>query len=240
VSDLKAKAILGLMTMTYPPAPWHLYGNALQSFHLIDWESAKALVPSDLEIVSVLPGKTLGSLYLSAYDSRSTLSYHELIVVAALVRYQGTIGSWVSHIYVDHPESVEGGRNIWGLPKEMADFTWGDRDIQVAQGNTPLCQAQYGQAELPLSLWGKSNLSGNVFGGLAQDILAFQGSFEARLKWIQCRFTIPTESPFAAMNLGHPWVTLQFHDLHLTANTPSIAGQWTSELSRSSLPLYKS
>jgi acetoacetate decarboxylase len=241
----KAKTTFGLMIMTYPPAPWNLYGNALQSFHLIDLESAKALVPSDLEIVSVLPGKTLGGLYLSVYEPNSTLSYHELIVVAALVRYRGTIGTWISHIYVDHPESVEGGRNIWGLPKEMADFTWSNRsapsvqNVKVAQGNTLLCEAQYSQGGLPLSPWGKSKISSNVFGGLAQDILAFQGNFEARLRWIRCRLTIPSESPFAAIHLGHPWMTVQLRDLHLTANIPSIAGQWTSEPSRQSVSLYE-
>jgi acetoacetate decarboxylase len=246
VSDSKAKTIFGLMIMTYPPAPWNLYGNALQSFHLIDLESAKALVPSDLEIVSVLPGKTLGGLYLSVYEPHSTLSYHELIVVAALVRYRGIVGSWISHIYVDHPASVEGGRNIWGLPKEMADFTWNDHsapgrhNIKVAQGTRLLCQAQYSQGGLPLSFWGKSKVTGNVFGSLAQDILAFQGNFETRLKWIQCQLTIPSESPFAALNLGHPWMTVQMQDLHLTANAPTVAGQWTSEHTRLSVPSYES
>jgi acetoacetate decarboxylase len=246
VSDSKAKTIFGLMMMTYPPAPWNLYGNALQSFHLIDLENAKALVPSDLEIVSVLPGKTLGGLYLSVYEPHSTLSYHELIVVAALVRYRGTVGSWISHIYVDHPDSLEGGRNIWGLPKEMADFTWNDHsalgrhNVKVAQGHRLLCQAQYSQGGLPLSFWSKSNVTGNVFGGLAQDILAFQGNFETRLKWIRCRLTIPSESPFAVLNLGHPWITVQMRDLHLTANAPTIVGQWTSEYTRSSVPSYES
>lgn len=213
--------------MTYPPPPWHLYGNALQSFHLIDLEIAKILVPPDLEVVSVLPGKTLGGLYLSVYGANSTLSYHELIVVAALVRFQGIIGSWISHIYVDNHDSVQGGRNIWGLPKEMADFIWDDHLIEVSQGNTPLCQAKFSQAGVTLSLWNKSKISGNVFGGLAQDILIFQGNFETRLKWIQARFSIPSESPFSMLNLGNPLVTLQMRDLHLTANAPSVAGQWS-------------
>jgi acetoacetate decarboxylase len=213
--------------MSYPPAPWHLYGHALQSNHLVDLARAKEFVPADLEIVAVLPGKTLGSMYLSVYDANSTLEYHELIVAAALVRYQGKIGSWISHIYVDHPESVAGGRNIWGLPKEMADFTWNDQDVTVSQGDRSLCQVQYGQGGLPLSFGGKSKIIGNVFAGLSEDILAFAGDFEAGLKWISCDITIPTESPFAKLNLGHSWLTLQFNELHLTANAPTVVGQWT-------------
>jgi acetoacetate decarboxylase len=215
--------------MSYPPAPWHLYGQALQSIHLVDLAKAKELVPTDLEIVSVLPGKTLGSLYLSVYDANSTLEYHELIVVAALVRYQGKIGSWVSHIYVDNLDSVAGGREVWGLPKEMADFTWNDRQIQVAQGDRSLCQVQYSQGGLPLSPWGKSRIIGKGFSGLTEDVLAFAGDFEAKLKWVSGDITIPNESPFAKLNLGHPLLTLQFNDLHLTANAPIIVGKWTSE-----------
>jgi acetoacetate decarboxylase len=214
--------------MSYPPAPWHLYGQALQSIHLVDVARAKELVPTDLEIVSVLPGKTLGSLYLSVYDANSTLEYHELIVVAALVRYQGKIGSWVSHIYVDNLDSVAGGREVWGLPKEMADFTWNDRQIQVTQGDRSLCQVHYGQGGLPLSPWGKSRILGNGFAGLAEDILAFAGDFEAGLKWVSCDITIPAESPFSKLNLGHPWLTLKFNELHLTANAPTVVGHWNS------------
>ncbi len=212
--------------MNYPPAPWNLYGNALQSFHLVDVEKAKAFVPAGLEIISVLPGKTLGCVYLSIYDAQSTLQYHELIVVPALVRYRDKIGVWISHIYVDHLESVGGGRNIWGLPKEMADFTWNDQSIKVAQGEHMLCQLQYESFELPLSFLGKTKISGDIFGGLAEDILLFQGEAEAWLKWVPCRLTIPSESPFAAIDLGHPWFAVRFDDLHLKANIPTVAGQW--------------
>jgi acetoacetate decarboxylase len=215
--------------MSYPPAPWHLYGQALQSIHLVDLAKAKELVPTDLEIISVLPGKTLGSLYLSTYDANSTLEYHELIVVAALVRYQGKIGCWVSHIYVDNLDSVAGGREVWGLPKEMADFTWNDQQIQVTQGDRSLCRVHYSPGGLPLSPWGKSRIIGKGFSGLAKDILAFAGDFEAGLKWVSCDITISTESPFAKLNLGHPWLTLQFNELHLTANAPTVIGQWNCE-----------
>jgi acetoacetate decarboxylase len=223
------------MTMTYPPAPWNLFGNALYSLHLIDLERAKTLVPSDLEVICVLPGKTLGGLYLSVYNTNSSLSYHELIVVAALVRYKKTIGFRISHIYVDHPDSMAGGRNIWGLPKEMAEFIWRDRQLKVCQGNIALCQVRYSRIGLPLPFLKKFKIGGNVFGGLAQDILLLQGDFEAELKWIKYRLIVPPGSPIAEVNLGHPWFTVQLSNLHLVANVPSIVGQWTSKSSHSSV-----
>ena len=104
--------------MNYPAAPWKLKGYALQTLNLIEVEKARNFVPPELEIVSVLPGKTLGGIYLSAYQSGSILEYNELIVVPGLVRYQNKTATWISHIYVDDEKSVAGGREIWGLPKD--------------------------------------------------------------------------------------------------------------------------
>jgi acetoacetate decarboxylase len=223
--------------MSYPPAPWHLYGAALQSFHLIDLERARQFVPVDLEIISVLPGKTAGSLYLSVYEPNSTLQYHELIVVPALVRYQGKIGAWISHIYVDSPASVAGGRNIWGLPKEMADFTWSEHQIAVSQAGKSLCQIDRSHTKLPLSFWGKFKISGSVFGGLERDILSFSGDFEAGLKWHPFRLDIPDESPFSLLDLGRPLFAIALDELYLTANVPSIVGHWLQPLPSRSFPL---
>lgn len=210
--------------MSYPAAPWHLYGTALQSLHAIDVEQAKQFVPLDFDIVSVFPGKTVGSVYLSVYEPHSTLQYHELIVVPALVRYRGKIGAWISHIYVDNPLSVEGGRNIWGLPKQMADFAWDARQVTVSKDNNLLCRVDRSSIEVPLSFGQKIKVSADVFGGLERDILAFQGNLEGQPSWSPFRLNVPAQSPFAAIELGDPLFTVQFDGLHLKANPPAIVG----------------
>jgi hypothetical protein len=94
--------------MAYPQAPWTLQGYSLQTLNLIDITAARSLVPSELEIISVWPGKTLGGVYVASYGSGSTLEYNELIVVSAITRYANRFGTWISHIYVDNPDSVAG------------------------------------------------------------------------------------------------------------------------------------
>jgi acetoacetate decarboxylase len=217
--------------MSYPPAPWHLYGTALQSLHAIDLATARQFVPIDFDLVSVLPGKTIGGLYLSVYEANSTLQYHELIVAPALVRYQGKIGAWISHIYVDNPQSVEGGRNIWGLPKQMADFSWDHGQVKVSQAHNCLCRVDRSSLALPLSFWGNFKLSGNAFGGLEREIFAFQGDVAAMLKWTPLSLYIPPTSPFASLNLGTPFFSVGFDRLQLTAHPPSVIGQARSILS---------
>ncbi|MGB8703202.1 MAG: acetoacetate decarboxylase family protein [Thermosynechococcaceae cyanobacterium] len=216
--------------MSYPPAPWHLHGTAFVSLCLIDLAEARRRVPAEFEVVPILPGKTLGSLYLSRYDDNSTLPYSELIVAESLVKYGDRTGSWISHIYVDHPDSVAGGREIWGFPKELATFTWGDRDVAVKQGDQVLCHSRYTQVGLPLSWTGPSHLEGQVFSMLNTDILSFRGQFEAGLKWISGSFVIPPESPFAALNPRWPWLTLELRNLHFLANASTAIGQRTTPL----------
>jgi hypothetical protein len=193
--------------MSYPSAPWELKGYALQTLHLIDIDRARPLVPPDLEIVSVWPGKTVGGIYLSAYGSGSVLEYNEAIVVPALVSYGGQWGAWISHIYVDHEDSVAGGREIWGLPKERAEFIWetgASMAVKVSQSDRLFCSLTYTQPAFTLPL----PLSGPVLSILDSDFLLFKGNFKSRMGLINGNLEIPQNSPFASLNLEQPLLTV--------------------------------
>ncbi|WP_404790054.1 acetoacetate decarboxylase family protein [Altericista sp. CCNU0014] len=213
------------MNASYPPAPWQLYGTAFQTVQLIDLERSQTFIPPTFEVVTILPGKTLGGIYVSIYRGNSTLAYSEAIVVAGLVRYGNQFGAWISHIYVDNPESVAGGRNIWGLPKELAEFEWSEDAVKVRQGNSNLCLVRHGQRGFPLSFFGRWKINGKVFSVLDKDILQFQGRFEMFPKWIRGTVTIPIESPFSRLGLDRPWLVLQLHDLRLNAEDPTVMGR---------------
>ena len=73
-----------------------------------------------------------GGILLADYAG-GTLAYHELIVFAGLV---------VSHIYVDSEQSMRGGREIWRLPKELAEFTWSRSAVEVRQDGRVLLRAR--------------------------------------------------------------------------------------------------
>jgi hypothetical protein len=90
---------------------------------LVPVERARRFVPGDVQIVPAAPGRTLGALIGVTYEPGSTLSYSELLVVCASVRSGDRVGGWISHIWVDDEQSVSGGRSIWKLPKNLADFT---------------------------------------------------------------------------------------------------------------------
>jgi acetoacetate decarboxylase len=108
----------------HPPAPWRLTGPAAIVPALVPLARARAHVPADLTVICVAPGHTLGGFVAVTYEQGSTLMYDELVVCGALVRTaRGPVGLWVSALWVDSPASVSGGRSIWKLPKDLADFT---------------------------------------------------------------------------------------------------------------------
>jgi acetoacetate decarboxylase len=214
-----------ILKMAYPSAPWILHGFALQTVQPVDIDRARLLVPSDLDIVSVFPGKTVGGIYLSSYGTGSTFQYNELIVVSALVRYRDRLGAWISHIYVDHPDSVAGGREVWGLPKDLAEFKWQPGKphcVSVWQGGGShlLCRLntswQLPEVSLPFALGSFTKLNANL--------LWFSAKGNLRLSAIGATMEVPTDSPFSSLGLDQPWLSFYGNDLNLTVSAPEAIG----------------
>ena len=115
----------------YPSAPWRLRGDALVVTRMVREAVARRFVPKDLRIACIAPGMTLGIVAFVRYGEGSTLQYHELMVAPALVRVGWRMGAWISHIYVDSEMSLRGGREIWGVPKQLASFEWSPTRIGI-------------------------------------------------------------------------------------------------------------
>lgn len=154
-------------------------------------------VPGGLEFVSA-GGWTLGGALLARYDEYATLPYHELIVFSGLARAGARQAFVVSHIYVDSRPSLLGGRRIWGLPKERADFDWAAKTVTVAQDDMTLLQAalrfRAGSPALPLYA--------PVFGDRAGETVLAAGRGRLRGAPALATFEVPPASPFAGLGLA--------------------------------------
>jgi hypothetical protein len=84
------------------------------------------------ELLLIPTGLTTGVM-LAAYTG-GTLAYHELIVFGR--------GLVVSEIYVDDARSRAGGREIWNLPKELADFRLSPGRFEVRRAGELLLSAR--------------------------------------------------------------------------------------------------
>jgi hypothetical protein len=94
----------------YPPAPWAMVGQL--------WLSLLRL-PEPVD--ELRPAGIYGAAFVS-YEPGSPLTYSELLVA----RLVGTAGHGrrvsITDIWVDSPESVAGGRELWAIPKGLCDF----------------------------------------------------------------------------------------------------------------------
>lgn len=207
--------------MSYPQPPWTLKGDAFQTLQLLDVARVRPLIPSELNIISVLPGKTVGGVYLSKYGSASVLEYSELIIVAGFLSYKGKFGGWISHIYVDNADSVDGGREVWGLPKELAQFTWTENSVTVSQENKLLCRLDYNRQGFGLP----QKLSASAFSRKGSNLLIFPAQVEAHFGLVSSKLEIPATSPFAALNISQPLLTVHSCRQNLIVDAPTVVGQ---------------
>jgi acetoacetate decarboxylase len=213
-------------TMVYPPTPWQLRGSALLTCHWVDVDRVRPLIPAELDLISPWPGKTLGGVYAASYGIGSALIYSELIIVAALTRYRNQIGSWISHIYVDNPDSVGGGRELWGLPKELAQFRWdaAKQSVRVYQNEQLLCglSSSWRLPGVPLPL------PATTFSTLGSDLLCFEVQNQSHLHLVGANLEIPLTSPFFDLSLGQPWLGTAFEPLDIEVKAPRVVGEVVS------------
>ncbi|WP_122818203.1 acetoacetate decarboxylase family protein [Nocardioides pantholopis] len=97
--------------MDYPAAPWNLTGQMWLSVFRIPEKTGPLRPPGVYGVAFV------------RYEEPSPLTYGELLVARPV--NAGSLGRRISitDIWVDSPASRAGGRELWGIPKELCDFT---------------------------------------------------------------------------------------------------------------------
>lgn len=109
----------------YPPAPWRAQARFWVGLFRND---QPASLPAGLR---PLVGARLRVVALARYLPGSTLAYDELIV-ATPARLGARPGLYVEYIWVNSLASLWGGRRIWGLPKQMANFEWSEAGVRIS------------------------------------------------------------------------------------------------------------
>ncbi|MEV6600957.1 acetoacetate decarboxylase family protein [Actinoplanes sp. NPDC051346] len=100
----------------YPPSPWHLRGHLYLSVFALRRAELPAL-PAGIRPLTVAGRALVGAAWV-AYEPGGTLHYRELLA-AVLVR---PLRFSITDIWVDSPESCEGGRALWAIPKDLAEI----------------------------------------------------------------------------------------------------------------------
>lgn len=102
------------MSADYPPQPWDLTGRG--------WITAWTLrAPLPTLPDGVRPVGRLALTMFVDYRPPGQMAYAELLA-GVVVRQGRRVGLAITDIWVDSPASRDGGRELWGVPKELAVF----------------------------------------------------------------------------------------------------------------------
>jgi hypothetical protein len=97
----------------------------------------QAHLPPNARLIT-LAGNVFVAVAFVSYEPGSELTYEELLV-ATPVRDEGRVAVSVPQIWVDSEASRDGGREMWGIPKQLARFGAGSSIAAVvATGAVPL------------------------------------------------------------------------------------------------------
>ena len=137
--------------MTYPPEPWSLRGRMHVTVWLVPVGALPALAPEVLaaaRIVRIGRRAVLGTAWVD-YRPGGVLSYRELLA-AVLVRDGLRFRVSITHIWVDSVESRDGGRALWGIPKDLAELSIADGAASAAGIATARFRKARGRVRLPV------------------------------------------------------------------------------------------
>lgn len=91
------------------------------------------------------------------YQSSPVGPYKELLLIPGKFRVRGKKYQSIARIYVDSPQSLQGGRENWCIPKYLADFDWVEKEnsihigVSVAGKELLKVNASYGGLRFPMT-----------------------------------------------------------------------------------------
>jgi hypothetical protein len=104
----------------YPPEPWLLRGDLHTSVFLVPLADVRVDLPPGWRPMRLGRFGVVGTAWVS-YRPGGVLAYEELMSTL-LVRRGWRVLPTITQIWVDSPSSRDGGRELWGIPKQLAKF----------------------------------------------------------------------------------------------------------------------
>lgn len=126
----------------YPPEPWNLQGQMYVSVFLVPHRLLPPL-PAELRAAVrplLVAGRAVVGTAWVTYEPGGTLHYRE-VLSSVLVLDSARPRVSITEIWVDSVASRDGGRALWGIPKDLADLT-----VDPADGHTVRVSAVAGRS----------------------------------------------------------------------------------------------
>jgi hypothetical protein len=207
---------------TYPPEPWHLRGQLYLSTWLVPRARLPEFPPALAERARpvVIGGRAVVGTAWVRYEPGGALHYRELLS-AVLVRVGARPGVSIVNIWVDSEASRAGGRELWGIPKELATFDLpdvpADRASVLTARATAAGGAPVGEARISAGrrLPGRWPFGFSVTQLRGERVLSTPVRGRAGLRFGAAQWRPDPAGPLAYLSGRRPWLTLWLTDFRL-------------------------
>ncbi|MDO9380329.1 MAG: acetoacetate decarboxylase family protein [Nocardioidaceae bacterium] len=189
---------------SYPHEPWHLHARAVVAVHLV--RDAPLPHAPGSRVLRLGPWAVVAVAFFR-YVPPGPLVYNE-VMAAVLVRDGLRPAVSITQIWVDSPSSRDGGRELWGIPKELARFDVSP-DAHTAPGIASVTLGR--RARLPFALPVAFSVSQAWAGRRRRTPVRASG----RLGVVAARWHLDPDGPLAPLARSRPVITLTLDDARL-------------------------
>lgn len=196
---------------SYPPQPWDLRGQLHASAFLVPLADVPAVVPPGFAPVRVGNRAVVGTAWVS-YEPGGVLAYSE-VMATLLVRRGRRVMPSITAIWVDSVPSRDGGRALWAIPKELADFDLAGDRWSAADGDGPIAT---GSVRPRLRLPGRLPVAFSI--AQARDGAAVISPVRTRagVSLSSATFDADPDGPLAFLAGRKPFASFTMHDFRMT------------------------
>jgi hypothetical protein len=191
----------------YPAEPWDLHGHAYIGVWLLPRDRTPAPHSPATRTVTIF-GRAVVCAAFFVYEQPSPLTYDE-IMATVLVRQGWRPRVSITHIWVDSPASRDGGRELWAIPKDLAEFEVAAHESYAARGIGSLALRRVRRLPWPLPLAFR----------VAQDrngaVLVSPVRGRLRLGIGSARWALAADGPLGFLAGRRPLLTLAVRPFHL-------------------------
>lgn len=198
----------------YPPGPWYLGGSLLVSVFLVPESSLPVgfHLPEGRRPLT-LGGKVVVGVAAARYLPGGVLDYDELLVsVPSLGR--GGLRITIPQIWVDSPTSMRGGRELWGIPKQLARFQRTDRagvSVMMMSVEARPVAAMRARRGLPL-LPGMRQLALPILQRLDGRVTLSHNRVIGRMSGLRASWRFAQDGPLVYLHGRRPVLNVALHD----------------------------
>lgn len=189
---------------SYPPAPWQLNATAYISLWRIPAAQLDLVRPQRFRFLQ-FGGKFLVAAGFAFYEHGSDVQYDE-IFFAVLARDRSRIGLTVPLIWVDSPVSQLAGREMWAIPKQIAQFSRSQDSAEAVSEDGALASLRFvPRWSLPWRQGMRIQIMQEAQEGLRTTPVAASTSVE----FGQGAWQIPQDSPMRTLGRHRPFLTVR-------------------------------